>query len=156
MNKKSFLIIGIFVCVAVGLAACNVVTQASAPSPTVALASNSSQPSTSAFETRNHSGGSVDVAVTPQALGVGQPIAFEIAMNTHSVDLSDDMTRIVTLRDDKGKEYSPTAWEGGGPGGHHRSGVIKFAALTSKPRSVELVIKDLAQVSERTFRWELP
>lgn len=156
MNRKSVFILSAMALLALLLAACSSATPTTAPTPTVVVPSNTDRPSTSTFETKNNSGGSVDVAVTPQTLDVGQPMAFEIAMNTHSVDLSDDMTQIVTLRDDKGKEYTPTAWEGGGPGGHHRSGVIKFAALTSKPKSVELIIKGLAKVSERTFRWDLP
>lgn len=143
---------------ALSLVACSNATPTTAPTPIVVAPSNAPQrsASSSAFETKNNSGGSVDVAVTPQQLDVGQPMAFEIVMNTHSVDLSDDMTQIIILRDDKGKEYNPTAWDGGEPGGHHRSGVIKFAALTSKSKSVDLVIKGLAKVSERTFHWDLP
>jgi hypothetical protein len=164
MDKKSILQINIFALVALALAACSsIATPTTAPTPTnppntatVVVPSNTTKSSASAFETKSNSGGSVDVAVTPQMLGVGQPLAFEIAMNTHSVDLSDDMTQIVTLRDDQGKEYTPTAWEGAGPGGHHRSGVIKFAALASKPKSIDLIIKGLAKVSERTFHWDLP
>ncbi len=120
-----------------------------------ATAAPNVQPSASAFETKSSSGGSVTVDVKPTALQVGQPIVFDIALNTHSVDLSDDLTKIAILRDDTGGEYKPTAWEGAGPGGHHREGALKFAALTRKPKYVELVIKGLATVPERVFRWDL-
>ena len=156
MNQKSIFIISALALVALSVAACSTATPTTAPTPTVAAPSRAPQSSASAFETKNNSGGSVDIAVTPETLEVGQPMAFEIAMNTHSVDLSDDMTQIVTLRDDQGKEYTPMAWEGAAAGGHHRNGVIKFAALTSKPKSVDLVIKGLAKVSERIFHWDLP
>jgi hypothetical protein len=76
-------------------------------------------------------------------------------LKTGSVNLTDDMAKLSILRDDAGKAYKPTAWEGAGPGGHHREGKLKFAAMTTQPKYVELVIKDLAKVFERTFRWEL-
>ena len=95
------------------------------------------------------------VDVTPMALELGKPIALEITMNTHSVDLGDDMTQIAIMRDDAGKEYKPTAWDGPDGGGHHRSGTLQFAALSNKPKYIELVIKGLAQVPERVFRWDL-
>ena len=152
--SKQILFSATFGLIALVLAAC------SSPTPTVtptlaAKPANSTGTSASAFPTKNNSGGSVDVAVTPTALGIGESITFDIAMNTHSVDLSDDMTQIVILRDDTGKEYKPTSWEGGEAGGHHREGNLKFAALTGKPKYVELVIKGLAKIPERVFHWDL-
>ncbi len=108
------------------------------------------------FETKSNEGGSVTVDVKPTALSVGEPVEFDIAMNTHSVDLSDDLTKIAILRDDSGKEYRPTAWEGPAGGGHHREGALMFPTLTNKPKYVELVIHGLAKVPERVFKWELP
>ncbi len=132
---------------------------ASPPAVTPISSANraSSSPGTeSAFEMQSNSGGSVTVDVKPAALRVGEPVAFDIAMNTHSVDLGDDMTKIAILRDDASREYNPVAWEGPGGGGHHRSGTLKFAPLVGKPKYIELVIKGLAKVPERVFRWELP
>ncbi len=127
----------------------------SVPSPTVPL-STATAPAATAFDTKSNSGGSVSVDVRPASLSPGQPVAFDVAMNTHSVDLIDDMIQIAILRDDAGKIYNPVAWEGPGGGGHHRSGTLKFAALAGKPKYVELIIKGLAKVPERVFRWELP
>ncbi len=45
------------------------------------------------------------VKVKPTALQVGQPMAFDIAMDTHTVELGDDLTQITILRDVKGNEY---------------------------------------------------
>ncbi len=164
MNKRLIFLATICALIALVLVACSgaaIPTPAPTQVPTVlpTAAVNSSKPSgksSSALATKSNSGGSVDVDVTPTALNVGEPITFDVAMNTHSVDLSDDLTKIAILRDDAGKEYKPMAWDGGEAGGHHREGVLKFAALTSKPKYVELVITGLAQVPERVFRWDLP
>lgn len=167
MNKKTILLIGALLLITLWLVACSSATPTAASTPTMppstatvvptVLATNTVKPSvpSSAFEMQSKSAGSVDIDVTPKVIQVGQPMAFEILMNTHSVDLSDDMTQIVILRDDQGKEYQPIAWEGQEPGGHHRGGIIKFAASASKPKYVELVIKGLAKVPERIFRWDL-
>ena len=170
MKQKSVLLTSVLALSVLLLAAC-----AGAPTPTAAPApakvptvsgAGASNPSASSasganssgatFETKSNEGGSVTVDVKPTALAVGEPVAFDVKMDTHSVELNDDMTKIAILRDDSGKEYKAAAWDGPGSGGHHREGVLKFAALTSKPHHVELVIKGLAKVPERIFTWELP
>ncbi len=110
----------------------------------------------SELKSQRNSEGSVTVEVIPSLLALGEPVAFLVAMNTHSVDLSDDLTKTSVLRDDAGKEYPPTGWEGSAAGGHHRSGTLTFAALSGQPKSVELIVKGLAGVPERIFKWELP
>ena len=97
----------------------------------------------------------VTVDVTPITFAVGQPAKFEVSMNTHSVELGVDLIAVSTLTDDQGKEYRPVSWDGTGPGGHHRSGVLEFPALEGTPRSVTLVIRDIAKVPERVFQWDL-
>lgn len=170
MNKKMVLLASALMLLALLLAACGgtpPLTLAPAPTPSTRSgqaapgAASNTQPATSksgsaGFETRSNESGSVTVDVKPTALEAGKPIVFDIAMNTHSVDLSDDMTKITLLRDDAGKEYKPTAWDGPSGGGHHREGMLTFAALTTKPKFVELVIQELAGVPERVFKWDLP
>ncbi|MDE3089007.1 MAG: hypothetical protein KGJ80_06455 [Chloroflexota bacterium] len=159
MNKRMILLASVVTLLALLLAACG-----GAPTPTLAPAPTkapNAQPATSrsgggGFETKSNEGGSVTVGVTPTTLEAGKPIAFDIAMNTHSVDLGDDMTKITILRDDAGKEFKPTAWDGPDGGGHHREGTLTFAALANKPKFVELVIQGLAGVPERVFKWDLP
>jgi hypothetical protein len=97
----------------------------------------------------------VTVKVTPLTLKQGEPPVFDIAMDTHSVDLAGDMLKTVVLRDDTGKEYAPSTWDGAGPGGHHREGKIKFAPVTTTPKSLTLVVKNLAGVPERAFKWDV-
>jgi hypothetical protein len=97
----------------------------------------------------------VTVDVTPITFAVGQPAKFEVSMNTHSVELGVDLIAVSTLTDDQGKEYRPVSWDGTGPGGHHRSGVLEFPVLEGTPRSATLVIRDIAKVPERAFQWDL-
>ncbi len=160
MNRKSLLIVGLLASVALLVVACSGPSASAANQP---AAQNNAQPATSGdagsgaatFQTQTVEGGSVSVAVTPIALKLGAPLEFDIAMNTHSVDLSNDMLTAVVLRDDAGKEYAPTGWDGPSSGGHHRSGKIKFAALTTNTKSISLIVKNIAGVPERTFKWNL-
>ncbi len=105
------------------------------------------------LETKTDSQGEVIVEVTPKKIEAGI-FEFEISMNTHSVALDEDMVAISKLIDDRGDEYSATAWEGDGPGGHHRSGLLKFESATSKPKSIKLIIDRIGGV-ERNFSWNL-
>jgi hypothetical protein len=170
VQRKCHFTVAILVLLALLAVACSGTSAAPAPttaplsnqsmSPTVAsqpaASTNAGSSSSAAFKTQTVDGGSVSVAVTPQSLKLGAPLEFDIAMNTHSVDLSNDMMKAVVLRDDAGKEYAPTAWDGPAAGGHHRSGKIEFAALTTSTRSIMLIVKNIAGVPERAFKWDLP
>ncbi|MBI4266785.1 MAG: hypothetical protein HY668_00250 [Chloroflexi bacterium] len=84
-------------------------------------------------------------------------LVFEVSMDTHSVDLDRyDLQELAILRDSQGTEYRPTAWKAP-PGGHHRSGQLTFAIPGSlgQARFIELIIKNVAGVGERTLKWEL-
>ena len=75
--------------------------------------------------------------------------------DTHSEELSEDLVAVSELLDDQGKAYKPTSWDGSPPGGHHRNGVLKFNPISPKPRSLELKIKNVGGVVERSFKWDL-
>lgn len=108
------------------------------------------------FTTQSNDEKAVWVDVTPLNLPGGDvTLDFEVAFNTHSVDLSFDPAAISLLRDDAGREYPATAWEGSGPGGHHRSGILHFDAPDQATTFVEVVIHDVAGVPERVFHWPL-
>ena len=147
--KKQFLLTSILV---LALAACSDVKPLSTPSSP--SASNQS-PQTSPFESQTNESGAVTVKVTPNVLQAGAPAEFLIAMDTHSVDLVDDMLRVVVLRDDSGKEYAPAGWDGVASGGHHRAGNIRFAALPANVQSVTLIVKGIANIPERVYQWQL-
>src|SRR5574341_638254 len=75
--------------------------------------------------------GAVVVAVTPLNLtSPADTLDFEIALNTHSVDLSMDLTALAILSTDAGVSVPPTGWDGP-MGGHHVSGVLSFPAVIS-------------------------
>lgn len=108
-----------------------------------------------AYETKSNQQNRVRVDVRPVQLTPGHPARFEIRMNTHSENLSQDMIAVCTLKDNQGREYQPTNWEGSPPSGHHRRGILEFPALEGTSRSITLVIRDIAEVPERIFEWSI-
>lgn len=99
----------------------------------------------------------VTVNVQPKDLSAGAPSwDFAVSMDTHSQDLSDDLVKSAVLADATGREYPPLAWDGAGPGGHHRAGTLKFAPILPVPTWVELRIRRPGETEPRTFRWALP
>ena len=98
----------------------------------------------------------VTVSVTLQAIAAdAKTWNFDVALNTHAQELSDDFSKTTVLIDDRGVEYRPVAWEGAGPGGHHRSGVLKFAAGKQVPESLEMRMTRPGEAQPRSFRWQL-
>lgn len=123
---------------------------------------NGGSPTTPEFSTtpQTDEGGQVKV----QAIWLDQENnpTFTITMDTHAVDLDGyDLTQLAVLRTDNGQEVQSTAWDAP-KGGHHREGTLSFPAttpdgspvLTAETRSIELVIRDVAGVSARSFQWK--
>ncbi|KKW33660.1 MAG: hypothetical protein UY80_C0036G0004 [Parcubacteria group bacterium GW2011_GWB1_53_43] len=107
------------------------------------------------WQTQTDEQANVTVAVTPVDLSPQvKEWKFDIVMNTHSVELGQNMAESTVLMDDSGKEYKPLRWEGAAPGGHHREVVLSFSRLTSAPKSIELKITGIADTI-RTFTWQL-
>jgi len=97
--------------------------------------------------------GEVTVEVTPR-IAAGREWQFEVAFNTHSQELNDDLEKSALLIAD-GKEVRPSGWKGDPPGGHHRKGVLSFAAPAPPPSSVELRIQRPGESAPRIFRWQV-
>jgi hypothetical protein len=57
------------------------------------------------------------------------------------------------LRGDQGKTYALEAVENASGSRHHRQAVLRFARADARAKAVELIVKDVAGVKERTFRW---
>ncbi len=105
------------------------------------------------WETKTEEQANVTVVVTPIDLSLNsKEWKFDVGMNTHSVELDQDMTKISVLVDDQGKEYKPTAWEGP-VGGHHREGVLIFNQITPTPKAIKLKISGISDVV-RNFSWQ--
>lgn len=103
--------------------------------------------------------GAVSVEIRP--LNLNQPgaaIRFEIALNTHSVDLSMDLAALSSLTTPNGLNLVGASWDA--PlGGHHVSGALSFELnevdldLLTEANQLTLVILDL-DAPERLFTWE--
>ena len=108
------------------------------------------------FATLKESANGVTITVTPGNLSADSKVwDFAVVLDTHSQDLSDDLVKAAVLLDGKGNELKPLAWEGAGPGGHHRKGVLKFEAPVPRPQTVELRINRQGETKARSFRWAL-
>ena len=104
---------------------------------------------------RNNVGG-VTVAVTPQNLAAGaKSWDFKVVFDTHSGELKDDVAKNAVLVVDGGASYTPTAWQGDPPGGHHREGTLKFNAISPQSKTIELQIQRPGESKARSFRWQL-
>lgn len=99
------------------------------------------------FQTSTSNENNVEFQVTPLS-----PSEFQIAINTHSVELDFDLTQISTVYDDAGNTYKPLKWEGSEPSGHHRNGILKFSSIDKNAKSIKLVIIDS---TKREFSWNL-
>lgn len=98
----------------------------------------------------------VTLVVTPKGLVQGAATwDFTVVFDTHTQDLADDPMSSAVLRDPKGNEFKPVAWDGPPPGGHHREGVLRFTPIVPQPDSVELRIKRQGEDAPRVFRWQL-
>lgn len=106
------------------------------------------------WETKTDDQNSVTVAVTPLDISPqSSEWKFDISMNTHSVELDQDLTKSAVLIDDQGNEYKPIKWDGP-VGGHHREGTLIFKPITPASKSIELKITGIANVA-RIFLWQL-
>jgi len=99
--------------------------------------------------------GNVIITAKPEILSVGQKPKFELEFNTHSVDLSFDVAVQSYLVDDQGNRFDNEIWNGSPSGGHHRDGTLIFNTVLSKTKFVKLIIRNVSDIPERTFRWEL-
>ena len=106
--------------------------------------------------TRQDGQGPVSVSVTLSAAPeVGAPLKAKVVLDTHSVALdSIAFDAVVALRQ-PGGDVAPVAVEQAQGSGHHREAVVVFPAQSLGDR-LEIVVKNVGGVAERSFRWELP
>ena len=107
------------------------------------------------LETKTDEQASVTVTVTPMDISPqSKEWKFDVVMDTHSVELDQNMIIVATLVADNGEEYKPLRWEGAEAGGHHREGVIIFNQVMPIPKSLKLIISGIGGVM-RVFTWEV-
>lgn len=94
------------------------------------------------LETRTVTAGEVDIEIQPSQLD-DQGAVFVITLDTHSVELSADLTR--ASLEVAGVTWPVEAWSGDGPGGHHREGELRFASAGSPTGTVRLVLPDFPE-----------
>ena len=120
-----------------------------------ALGGDASLGAAEANTTQTVSGGGVAVKVTHLNPKSNDDPRFQVVLDTHSANLDGyDLKTIAVLRDDTGKSYLPTGAENKGSG-HHREVTLSFPKASPGAKRLTLVIKDVAGVKERTFRWKL-
>jgi hypothetical protein len=91
--------------------------------------------------------------------GPGKTLDFDVALNTHSVNLSMDLSKNAFLATDTGLEVSAIEWNAPS-GGHHVSGTLSFPvrlgdrAVLDGVAEVTVIIRNV-DVPEREFVWDL-
>lgn len=96
----------------------------------------------------------VTVKVTPRPTPAGaSEWEFAVVLDAHSEDLADDLLKSSVLLVN-GREIRPSQWSGAAPGGHHREGVLKFAAPDQPAATLELRIQRVNEATPRVFRWD--
>lgn len=102
---------------------------------------------------QTQSGGGVTMKVTYLAQTEHES-KFSVVLDTHSVSLElYDLKSLSLMRDDTGLTMQPIGTENKGSG-HHREVILTFPRPSNDRKWLELVIKDIAGVRERTFRWD--
>ncbi len=137
-------------------------SQAPATQPTVANVPSATLPAPSQSDVaKTDSQGMVTVELTPENLDhPGDSLVFDEAMNTHSVNLGMDLSKLATLTTDTNQSIPASSWDGPKEGGHHVSGKLTFpAANNGKPilegaKQVTITITDVDAPS-RAFTWQL-
>ncbi len=80
---------------------------------------------------------------------------IKLALDTYFVNLVRyDFGEVAVLPDNTGKTYPVTGVEQvGSRKPHYRQAILRFAKVAPEAKTIELIVKDVAGVKERTFRW---
>lgn len=105
---------------------------------------------TTGLEARTVSVGEIDARIEPRQLD-DQGAVFAVGLDTHSVDLSADLTE-ATL-EVAGTTWPVGGWSGDGPGGHHRDGELSFEPAGPATGTARLTLAEFAEPVD--VSWEL-
>lgn len=107
------------------------------------------------YETQEDDQGSVTIEATPQISPGDRQWKFKMVLDAHSVELDQDPLQVVVLLDDQGNAFKPITWDGPGPGGHHREGILIFEAIIPVPKYIELKIMNVGSIPDRSLKWNI-
>jgi hypothetical protein len=102
------------------------------------------------LEAQTVSAGEIDIEIEPRQLD-DQGAAFELVLDTHSVELDVDLTD-ATL-EVAGTAWRVAGWDGDDPSGHHREGELRFEPGGPATGTARLVLAGFAEPVEVT--WDL-
>lgn len=119
------------------------------------LSSRTKPTTATAYETKESESGNVTITVTPRNLTSKMPPQFDVAFETHSVELDFDVSGLAVLTDESGQSFGTAAWDGSPPGGHHRKGTLTFSQSLPAIKTISLTFTNVAGIPTRTFTWEV-
>ncbi len=133
---------------------------AAASLPAAPLVNNAAQAPAPDGETKQDEQGQVTVSITPLNLSShDDTLEFDVAMNTHSVDLSMDLAALATLQTDTGLTVEAITWDAT-RGGHHVSGLLHFPTeldgrhILDDATTLTLTLQNV-DVPTRVFTWQI-
>ena len=110
--------------------------------------------------TRSDQQGAIIMDITPINLGIpADTLEFDVALTTHSIDLSMDLATLSTLTTDTGVSVESTLWDAP-RGGHHVEGKLIFPVTKDDKSVLEGATKLTLTIINvdaptRIFEWEL-
>lgn len=111
---------------------------------------SSKAPSNTVLPSRSLTAGAVNVVITPTRLDA-TGATFAISLDTHSADLSLDLTTAAKL-DVNGTTWAVDRWTGATGGGHHRAGNLTFTVQGPPTGTVHLTITGLPGPIDATWQ----
>ena len=116
-----------------------------------ACTTNTKPKAATGLQARTQQIGGLEVKVTPTQLD-SRGAAFTITFDTHTGAPTIDVARSANLTVD-GTAWTGATWSGDGPGGHHRTGTLRFPATGPTRGAARLSITGLAAPVDMT--WQL-
>lgn len=107
------------------------------------------------LEAREVAGNGIWVTVAGRYEPPQRSLTFVMKFTTHSGSMDFEVDKIAALEINGRPVSLPVVWNGSPPGGHHRSGVLRFEQVPANVKSVRLVLSSKGRFGEREFSWEL-
>ena len=106
------------------------------------------------LQTKTISQNGLTIVASPEPFGRGDSVRINVALDTHSGDLSIDLAQVARMEDNNGAIYEPTVWNSPSPSEHHVSGTLVFPPPKGEPSSIKLVLAEVYG-ADWVFEWNL-